>query len=129
MTLSYFKNKSICIVLIFVLILQSCTVYKRTPVSLEVAAATNNKVLVTSSKNAILHYKKIQQIDGIYYGVQIVKGKFVKIPLTQNEIKTIYIKDKTTSTILTIGIIVIPIAIVVIIINNSLQDIDLGTSL
>jgi hypothetical protein len=128
MNLKYFKRKSVCIVLIFVFLLQSCTVYKSAAVSIEEAAATNNKVLIIDNNDAKLKYKKIEQIDGIYYGITVKNENTVKAPLTESEIKKIRVLDKTASTWGTIGIVTgTLLAIGIIIVAISLQDLgDLG---
>jgi uncharacterized protein with FMN-binding domain len=116
MIITNFKNKSICVCLVFVLLLQSCAVYHKTPVSIADATATNNKVLVTKTDDTKLKFKKIELTDGIYYGIaEDNKGKMVKTPLKDSEIKTIRILDKSNSTVLTIGIIVVPLVIVAVI--------------
>lgn len=128
MNLKYFKRKSVCIVLIFVFLLQSCAVYQKAPVSIEEAAATNNKVLIIDKNDAKLKYKKIEQIDGIYYGITKENGNIVKVPLTESEIKKIRVLDKTASTWGNIGIVTGTILVIgIIIVAISLQDLgDLG---
>jgi PBP1b-binding outer membrane lipoprotein LpoB len=99
------KNKIVSILLIFVLMLQSCAVYQKTAVSLDEAAASKRKVLITKTDGAKLKLKKVEQIDGKYYGIVKVDGKTEKIILIENEIRTIRILNKTATTFGNIGII------------------------
>lgn len=116
MIITNFKNKFVCVFLVFVILLQSCAAYQETPVSIAEAMDTNHKVLVTTSDDTKLKFKKIELTDGMYYGItKDYKGKIVKTPLKESEIKTFRILDKSNSTALTIGIIVIPLIIVAVI--------------
>jgi hypothetical protein len=128
MILKYFKSKSVCVFLIFVFLLQSCAVYQKTPVSIEEAAATKNKVIIINDNDAKLKFKKIEQIDGIYYGITKENGNIVKVPLTESAIKKIRVLDKSASTWGTIGIVAGSLLVVGIIIAAiSLQDLgDIG---
>ncbi len=114
MSLTYFKNKCVCVFLVFVFLLQSCAVYQKTPVSIEEAVTTNNKVLIIKTDDTKLKLKKIEQIDGVYYGIIDGDREIVKVPLNKSEIKTIRILDKSTSTLSTIAVVVIPLAIIII---------------
>jgi len=123
MILKYFKSKSVCVFLIFAFLLQSCAVYQKTPVSIEEAAATKNKVIIINDNDAKLKFKKIEQIDGIYYGITQENGKIAKTPLSESEIKKIRVLDKSASTWGTIGIVAGSLLVVGIIIAAiSLQD-------
>lgn len=117
-----FGNKFVLWFLILIVILQSCTVYNKTPVSLEEAGASNKKAEVLKTNDSILHFKKIEQVNGTFYGVKKVKGQMLKVPLSQNEISRIRTKNESASTTLTIASIVIPLIIGVIILNYSLKD-------
>lgn len=107
------SSKRMCIVgfLILLFLHQSCTVYQKTPVSINGAITLDNKLLVITNSDKKLKFKKIEQINGIYYG--ITKAA-IRVPLIESKIKTIRISDKSKSTLLTIGVVVVPLAIVVI---------------
>jgi hypothetical protein len=85
--------------------LQSCAVYQKTAVSLDEAAASNKKVLITKTDGAKLKLKKVEQINGTYYGVLKVDGTTEKIILLENDIRTIRVLNKTATTFGNIGII------------------------
>ena len=107
------SSKRMCIVgfLILLFFLQSCTVYQKTPVSINEAITLDKKVLVITDSDKKLKFKKIEQINGIYYGITKTA---IRVPLIESKIKTIRISDKSKSTLLTIGVVVVPLAIVVI---------------
>lgn len=109
MNLKYFKSKFVCMFLIFALLLQSCTVYQKLPVSIEEAMATNRKILITKTDETTLKLYNIEKSDGKYYGYKKTKGKVEKILLIETYIKTIRILDKKTSDLLTIGTIAISV--------------------
>lgn len=99
------KNKFISTILVFTLLLQSCTVYQKTAVTLDEAVASNRKTLITKTDGAKLKVKRVEQIDGTFYGIAKVEGKTEKIILVENDIKTVRILNKTATTFGNIGII------------------------
>lgn len=116
MILPNLKNKTICFFLIMALILQSCAVYKKTPVTLNEAATADGKVLVVKTDNTKLKFKKIEQIDSVYYGLIKTKGQIEKIPLTESDLKTIRLLDKTATTIGNVAIVVGSLGIVLLVV-------------
>jgi hypothetical protein len=96
--------KSVALILSMLIFFQGCTVYKSVPVSIEQAAQNDQKVKVITKSNEKLKFNRIGVEDGNYYGVKKSNGVVVKKPLDQNFINTIKEKDKTLSTILSIGI-------------------------
>lgn len=122
MRLKYFKSKFVCVFLVFVFLLQSCAVYQKNPVSIAEATATNHKVLINKTDDTKLKLKKIELINGMYYGVtKDDDKKIIKVRLNESEIKTIRVLDKPTSTLLTIGAVIIPVGIIIIILATSVD--------
>jgi hypothetical protein len=120
MYLKYFKSKFVCVFIVFVLLLQSCAVYQKSPVSIAEATATNHKVLILKTDDTELKLKKIELINGMYYGLTKDDNlKLVKVRLNESEIKTIRVLDKSTSTLLTIGAVAVPIIAVIIIVSTA----------
>ncbi|MBP2283315.1 hypothetical protein H4V97_001633 [Flavobacterium sp. CG_23.5] len=105
MSQKYFKSKIVCVLLIFVLLMQSCAIYQKTSVSLDDAVASNRKVLITKTDGAKLKLKRVELTDGKYYGIVKVDGKTEKIILVENDIRTIRILNKSATTIGTVGIV------------------------
>ena len=89
------------------ILLQGCTVYKSTPITIEQVAIGEQKVKVITKHNTKLKFKKVVIENEKLYGVRKVDGIDVKLLLDRNSIDTIKAKDKTLSIILSIGIPVI----------------------
>lgn len=96
--------------LALVMLLQSCTVYKSTSITLDQAVQNESKVKVKTKSAENLKFKRIGVENGNYYGVKKSKGEMVRIPLNENFISSVKEKDKTLSTVLTVAL---PIAIIV----------------
>lgn len=116
MTFPNLKNKTVCFFLVIALILQSCAVYKKTPITLNEAVNADRKILVLKTDNTKIKFKKIEQIDGIYYGLIRTKGRIEKIPLTESDLKTIRALDKTATTIGNVAIVVGSLGIVLLVV-------------
>ncbi len=110
------KTKTVCFLLVIALILQSCAVYEKTSVTLDQAVTADRKVLVVKTDNTKLKFIRIEQIDGIYYGRLKTKGKIEKIPLTESDLKTIRVLDKTATTIGNVAIVVGSLGIVFLVV-------------
>ena len=91
------------------ILFQGCTVYKSANVTLDEAVIANTKVRVKTNDNKTLRFEKIQLDNGVYYGMMYLNKSWVKIPVNEDNFDKIQVKDKTSSTILTIGI---PLAII-----------------
>ncbi len=124
---SNLKYKSILYMLALLLIVQSCVVYKKTPVSLEQAKIANQKTLVTTVDKVKYKFNRILLIDGMYYG-EIKKGnKYEMVLLNETDIKNIRPIDKTASTLGNIAIIVGTVGTVILIVALiELSQWDLG---
>ena len=105
MKLQNLKNKTVCFFLVIALTLQSCSVYQKTPVTLNDAATANRRILIVKTDNTKIKFKKIEQIDGVYYGLIKTKGRIEKIVLTESDVKSIRILDKTATTLGNVAII------------------------
>lgn len=116
MRLKNLKSKTVCFLLVIALILQSCSVYKKTPVTLDEAVTADRKVLVVKVDNTKLKFIRIEQTDGIYYGRIKTRGGIEKIPLTENDLKTIRVLDKTATTIGNVAIVVGSLGIVLLVV-------------
>lgn len=127
MKLQYLKENLICYVLAIMFVFQGCTVYKKAPVTLEEAKLSNSKTLVVTNENLKTKYIRIIEIDGKYYGELKSNKNQIKILLTENEIKTIRVLDKTTSTIGNIAIVIGSAGLIVLIVAGiELSNMDFG---
>lgn len=97
--MKYLKKclKHFSLLLAFVMILQGCTIYKQQNITLESAAIQGAKVKVVTKDNKTQKYLYITSVNDEYFGV--IKGKdgLLKIPLQQENIKNINIKNKAAS--------------------------------
>ena len=104
--------KTIAIFLIGLILTQSCTVYRRTPVSLEQAAQQNLKAKVETTSNETFKFKYITYEEGQFYGVKKKSGDLVKEPLQEEDITKILLHNKSGSTWLTVAVLALPVAFV-----------------
>ena len=118
MKLQNLKNKTVCFFLVIALTLQSCSVYQKTPVTLNDAATANRRILIVKTDNTKIKFKKIEQIDGVYYGLIKTKGRIEKIMLTESDVKSIRILDKTATTLGNVAIIVGSLGIVLLVLTG-----------
>ena len=116
MKLTNIKNQAICFLLAFTLVMQSCSVYKKTSVNLEEAYNSDTKVLIVKIDNTKLKFNRIKQNEGNYYGTLKTKGHMENVPLIASDLKTIRVLDKTTTTIGNVAIIIGSVGIVFLVI-------------
>ena len=108
--------------------LQSCSVYHSKTASVDEAIRSDNKVKVLTSSDEIYKLQKLQKKNDQIYGV-IKKGsstaarlydqgiitdnksKYVTLLLPKDTIKEVYLKNKSLSTVLTIAIPVVGLAV------------------
>lgn len=111
MNIHFTKTKFLILTLAIFLLLQSCHVYKKVPLSLDEAVAANRIVKVTTVDNRKFIYHKIEKADSTYYGVKTVKRQDVRVLIRQKDVQSIRAVDKGASTLLTAVAVVVPIAI------------------
>jgi len=123
--------KAISFFVIALILLQSCTVYKSAGVTIEEASKTQNKVKVYTTDNETLKFKRISFKDGKYYGVKSNyperDSSLEDIPLDKKNIKSIKVKNKTTSTVLTVAIPVVVVGGLVY--GGSTMSIGIGSAM
>lgn len=126
MRLKYLKTKIVPITLVFVMLLQSCSIYKKTPVTLDEAAKANSKVLVERTNKEKFKLKKIENIDGKYLGKKKVKGETVSIQLDEKDIQSIRVLDKSKSTVATVFLVVGSAILITAVIIAATFDLNFG---
>ena len=77
--------------------LQSCTVYKSTTITLNQAVQTESRVNVKTTSGKHLIFQRISAENGKYYGIKKAKGELTKVPLSQEYIVSIKEKDEASS--------------------------------
>lgn len=137
--------RKISMFLIFLMTLQSCVVYHSKIATIDEALQSNNKVKIITDSNDIYKLHKLKREDGQIYGV-IKKGsetaerlsdqglmkysdsKYETILLEDGKIKEVHLKNKTLSTMLTISIPVVGIAVLLVVLYNTASN-DIGITL
>lgn len=115
MKITILKNRLVSLLLVFTLTFQSCSIYKKTNVSLSEAEKANLKTLVVTDDNVKHKYTRIIKIDDNYYGETNTKGKTEQKLLSEDEIKSIRILDKTSSLIGNVVIVLVTFGTILLI--------------
>ena len=97
-----FRFRLISYFLILLMVFQSCTIYRSSGVTLDQAVFSGDKVEVVTQYDKTIKYKYITQEEGTYYGVKKVKGEFVKSPFQPEQVKTVRLKNKPLSTVVSV---------------------------
>ncbi|GAB2768912.1 hypothetical protein GCM10010465_12790 [Actinomadura fibrosa] len=100
-------------------VLQACNVYHKSAVSVEEAVQAQERVKIVTTDNVFYEFKRLQRKDDQLLGVtkpgsdtagklkgyeQIFDGKNVMIPLDENRIESVYLRNKSKSNLLSYGI-------------------------
>lgn len=109
----------ISLLLSFICLIESCTVYRSTPVTIEKATSDNTKVKILTKNGITYKLNKIVVKDGQYYGIKYIKGQTITQPLDINNIETIKVKNNRASTFLTVASCVTGVGIIGLIIFAS----------
>jgi len=96
--------RMICAFLGLLILLQSCRVYHKTPVSLDQAVKEEKRVKIKTEDGKTYKFHKVIFEDGRFYGVRKEKGEMVKTPIEQNQLRKVRLHNKTLSIIYGIGI-------------------------
>jgi hypothetical protein len=122
------KNKIFSVLFIIALMLQSCSIYKKSPASLDEAVRANARTVIVNTDNSKQEFRRITQVDNEYYGeIKTISGT-KKVLLSETDIKSIRVLDTTATTLTNLGIIIVPVAATLVIISLSSIDLDLGSS-
>jgi uncharacterized protein YceK len=82
------------------ILFQGCvTVYKSANVTLEEAARADTKVRITTNDNQTIKYLNITKINQEYFGIKKVNGDLTKIPIQNENIEMIRVKNKPMSAV------------------------------
>lgn len=120
------RCKTFALFLVFPILFQGCVVYHKMPVALEQASQEQIKTRIITVDEQTYTFKYIIHEDGIFYGVQKIRGGWVRIPLKPEEVATAQLKNRTASTGVTLAVIIVPVVILVIFARKSITyDINL----
>ena len=122
-------NKYLKVIAFFLstlMLIQGCTVYRTTPVTLEEASKSNAKIRVRTVDKKNLKFDKIViSPDNEIYGHSEINKSTIITPIDKDNIEKIQLKDELVSTILTIAVpVTIGIGILVFLLAQSLNDLD-----
>jgi hypothetical protein len=114
--------------MVFIMLLQSCTIYKTAPISIDQAIQNQSEVKIHTLNNDTYRFTAIEDIDGNYFGINKSAHEILRTPLNENQISTIKEKDKTLSTIFDVGVVFIILAPVIFLGTNGGFDPTVGLS-
>ncbi len=137
--------KKTTVVLIVLMSLQSCSVYYAQTASIDEAINSSDKVKIKSPDYDVYKFEKIMKVEQDIYGLakkksstakelnnQIIwnksDSKNVSILLTDKNISSIHLKNKSGSTIATIAIPVVAIGVLVGIGYVAADNVSVGLS-
>ena len=106
---------NIFVLLIVVILLQSCKVYQD-PITLEQAAASNEEqyLKITMLNGDEYIYEELEVVDGNYYGIHTKNDKKITTLLIKDEVKGVQKHNKKSSTFFNILGITVGVASVVL---------------
>lgn len=104
--------------LILLVLLQSCVVYQKTPISLEQSGNQHLKTKISYANGTTAKFDHILFENGMYYGVTIKSGESISTPLEPSEINKVFIKNKSASNWTTVAAVALPVVALVIIVST-----------
>ncbi|MCJ7757846.1 MAG: hypothetical protein MUP24_06825 [Gillisia sp.] len=133
----------LAVLLSIVLVFQSCKVYHSETATIEDASRFTDNIKVVSATNEIYKFESLQKEEGEIYGIvdensktakklsnQIVEiiypEGWVKIHLLEENIKEIYLQNRTMSTVGNVSIVIgalLGLILSFISVNNDIDDI------
>jgi hypothetical protein len=124
--------KSISFLMVFFLLLQSCTVYN-IPATVESAVVAEKKAKVIAVDNQKYKFKRLENKNDRLIGITrqgnstakklagmpvVIKGKFLEVDLSSLEIMEVRLRNETASTLLTVGMVALGLAYIIILISG-----------
>ncbi|WP_370476987.1 hypothetical protein [Tamlana flava] len=97
-------------IMMLLILFQSCTIYRSTPITLDQAVKNEYKVKVITKTSGALKFKRIGVENGDYYGLIWSRGETIRIPLKEENIISVQEKNKTLSNLL---VIALPVALTI----------------
>ena len=113
-------------IICFVILLQSCTVYRSVNVTVEEAIQSEQRVKVVTNTNEKYKFKRIEQEENQIIGIvsrisdtakkltKVTDGRkykepFIAVIIPKDNIEGVYLKDKQLSIILSVGVPIVSI--------------------
>lgn len=124
MKIDYFKTKIVCLLLSFLILLQSCVVYKDVSSTIDEAVASKCKVLVVKTDGQEFKFAKVEKIGNVYYGILKTKKGNERVLLIEKDLEKIRVLDKRLSTWGNIGIVAGSLGIIFLIVGSITDGAD-----
>ena len=99
--------KPIALIFGALILFQSCKVYYKDSVTLEQAVNEHKHAKVETFTKQTYKFQSISFENDQYYGIKMVKGDTVKIPIDQANLSKVRLENKSLSVIGTIGVSVL----------------------
>ena len=112
------RLRMLCFVVSALMLLQSCVVYHKTPVSLAKAAEARTKSKLVTADGIIFKYNYITMENGRYYGVTKKSGQISETTIVDSLNTRVYLKHKRKSRNATWVLIMLPVGALLLIENN-----------
>lgn len=103
----------ISIVLMILILFQSCRVYHKENVSIDKAVTEQKRVRIKTKTGQKSKFKKIILDSSQYYGIKKVKGKYTRVLIQPNDIESLRLHNKTMSIIYGTGIGLVIVFVIV----------------
>ena len=99
--------KPIALIFGVLILFQSCKAYYKDSVTLEQAVNEHKRAKVETVTKQTYKFQSISFENDQYYGIKMVKGEIVKIPIDQANLSKVRLENKSLSVIGTIGVSVL----------------------
>lgn len=113
--------KSMALFFMALTLLQSCVVYERTPVSLQQAEESKQRVKLKTSSNQTYNFQQIVREEEAFYGLKKEKGGMARIAINDQVDHQVFVQSNRKSTWATVGVIGVPVIALVIIGRSALS--------
>lgn len=112
-------------ILLLFLGMTACSVYHQDSAGVDNAIESKNRIKVETTENRVFELKELRRENGQLIGIAgknsetaklmfdrplVVEGNLVKIPLKDEEIRAIHLKNKKMSNIVNIGVPIVGVA-------------------
>jgi hypothetical protein len=117
--------KFLAIIIAFSITLSSCSVYYKKEATFNEAYLSEKPVKLVTKQNKKVFLRKIILKDTSYYGVYKSEGKKITFPLSNENYRSIRIKNRPASTMLNISGAILTLGVAtIVIVAISLNDWD-----
>ncbi|CAM4060820.1 hypothetical protein [Gillisia limnaea] len=127
MKANYHSLRFVSKLFILIFLLQSCSIYRSKPASVDRAVEFNRKVKLTTENNQVFKFKSLEREGTDLFGIaranskvakqmaeNIVeknyRGKFVKIGIAEDSVEEIKLKNYIVSAIVPIAVVIVVFA-------------------